>query len=159
MVLWWVEDMMLRRLHRVGRNHVRVGLTHIHRVLSARRRIHRLHCALLLPHSYLIEGDFAKDLKLFLCVCGDWGHCLASLQLLLAHNSLADVAAKPVTPVADISEAEVQVVTGEADPVSHSLHQTLSLLVVTDTILLAILKLLLAVVVLDHLLRSTRSCF
>ena len=78
LALWWVEDLMLRRLHRVDRSHAGVSLTHVHWILSTLRRIHRIH-SLLFPQSCLIEGNFAKDLKLFLCVSGDWGSCLASL--------------------------------------------------------------------------------
>ena len=74
-----VEDIVLRRLHRVaGRSHVGVSLTHVHWALSTLRRIHRIH-GLLLPHRCLTEGDFAKDLELFLCVSADWSYCLASI--------------------------------------------------------------------------------
>ena len=123
----------------IGRNHVRVSLTHVHWILSALKRIHRVH-GLLIPHSCLIESNFTKNLKLFICVSCDWGYCLASIELFLTHNSLTNVNTKPITPVTDISEAEVQVITGKANPVANSLHQTLTLL--------AILKLL---IVLDNL--------
>ena len=79
LVLGRVEDIVLRRLNRVaGRIHVWVSLTHVHWALSTLRRIHRIH-GLLLPHRCLTEGDFAKDLELFLCVSSDWSYCLASI--------------------------------------------------------------------------------
>ena len=140
LALRWVEDLVMRRLHRVGRNHSWVSLTHVHWALSALRRIHGIH-RLLLSHSCLIKGNFAKDLELFISVCGNWGNCLASIKLFLVHDCPADVNAKLIAPVTDISEAEVQVIAREANPVANSLHQTLTRL--------AILQLLL---VLDNLL-------
>ena len=73
-----VEDFVLRRLHWVDRSHRGVSLTHVHWILSALRRIHRIH-GLLFPHSYLIKGDFAKDLKLLFCVSSNRGYYLASI--------------------------------------------------------------------------------
>ena len=41
----------------------------------------------------------------------------------MAHNGLANIDAMQVTSVADVSEAEVQIVAVEAKPVSNSLSQ------------------------------------
>ena len=53
-------------------------------------------------------------------------HCLLVrildvVKLLLAHDGLSDVQTVHVAPVADVPEAEVQVVAVQAHPVAHSL--------------------------------------
>lgn len=45
-------------------------------------------------------------------------------ELLLAHDGFADVKAVQVAPVADVTEAEVEVVAVEADPVANALSQS-----------------------------------
>ena len=52
---------------------------------------------------------------------GVQGGGLNSFKLLLAHDRLADVDPVKVASIADVSEAEVEVVAVEAEPVADAL--------------------------------------
>ena len=68
----------------------------------------------------LVHGNITKDAELLLRI--NW-HALKSVKLLLAHNGLSHVHPVHVAAVADVTEAEIEVVAVEADPVAHSLRK------------------------------------
>ena len=79
-----------------------------------------------IPHVYRGDCQVAHQIDLFFI--GRAG-CrrrvlLDEVKFTLAHDSLTNVDSVHVTPIADISEAKIQVVALQADPVANSLHLT-----------------------------------
>lgn len=73
---------------------------------------------------YGVGNGFVKGILLVFFVFFH-GHLLCFAELLLAQNSLSYIEAVHVTPIADITEAEVQVAAVEAKPVADTLSESI----------------------------------
>ena len=73
--------------------------------------------------SYISKGYVTYHIDLFLRV--DWVLVLKILKLLLTHNRLTNINPIHVTAITVVSEAGVQIITLEADPITDTLHLVL----------------------------------
>lgn len=76
---------------------------------------------LLVPH--VCSGNRYVTNQVYLVLFGAHRRIhLDRVELVLTHDSLPHVHSVHVTPIADVSEAEVQIIALKADPVANSLH-------------------------------------